>query len=162
MAIKSFDPQKSIYRAATHPSGDRDQWNVKLTNQIFSWKTSMDRIQIIRNGLPYEAIEVISQRANLPVRRLLQLLNIPQTTYNKKKRSQENLSGNDTEKLLLLAEILDYGLEVFNQESQKFYSWLKKPNQSLGNVAPVSLFDSQTGIQEVKNCLNRLEYGNMA
>jgi uncharacterized protein (DUF2384 family) len=32
----------------------------------------------------------------------------------------------------------------------------------LGGNTPESLFDSLTGIQEVKNALNRLEYGNLA
>jgi len=33
---------------------------------------------------------------------------------------------------------------------------------SLGGVAPESLFDSISGILEVQNALNRIEYGNMA
>jgi uncharacterized protein (DUF2384 family) len=39
---------------------------------------------------------------------------------------------------------------------------LKKPNLSLGGNAPESMLDSITGIQEVRNCLNRIEYGNLA
>ena len=64
--------------------------------------------------------------------------------------------------MLVLSELLDFGLSVFNSEEEKFYRWLKKPNISLGNVTPESLFDSLTGIQEVKNSLTRLEFGNMA
>jgi len=63
---------------------------------------------------------------------------------------------------LLLTELIDFGLEVFNQEENKFLRWLKKPNLSLGGTTPESLLDTTTGIQEVKNCLNRLEYGNLA
>lgn len=62
----------------------------------------------------------------------------------------------------VLAELLDYGLSVFNNEDDKFYRWLKKPNISLGGVSPESLFDTLTGIQEVKNTLGRIEFGNMA
>ncbi|MDZ7607711.1 MAG: MbcA/ParS/Xre antitoxin family protein [Cyclobacteriaceae bacterium] len=62
----------------------------------------------------------------------------------------------------MLSEVLDFGLEVFNDEKEKLQRWLKKPNLSLGGVTPESLFDSITGIQEVRNALNRLEYGNMA
>ncbi|WP_317130295.1 MbcA/ParS/Xre antitoxin family protein [Salegentibacter sp. 24] len=51
------------------------------------------------------------------------------------------------------------------------YSMAKKKNFSVGyknlifhweGVTPISLFDSLTGIQEVRNALNRLEYGNLA
>jgi len=122
----------------------------------------MDRVDIIRKKLPYEAIEVVSFRANLPVKRVLQLLDMPQTTYNKKRKAKALLSSRDSELVLVLSELLDFGLSVFNSEEEKFYRWLKKPNISLGNVTPESLFDSLTGIQEVKNSLTRLEFGNMA
>ena len=55
-----------------------------------------------------------------------------------------------------------FGIEVFNQEEDKYLRWMKKPNYSLGNNTPESLLDSNTGIQEVRNCLNRIEFGNFA
>ena len=57
---------------------------------------------------------------------------------------------------------MDFGSEVFNNEEDKFQRWLKKQNISLGGNSPESLLDSATGIQEVKNCLYRIEYGNLA
>jgi len=77
-------------------------------------------------------------------------------------KENELLSVRDSEVALILTEVLDFGLEVFNNEKEKFHRWLKKPNLSLGGVAPESLFDSITGIQEVRNALNRIEYGNMS
>ncbi len=98
----------------------------------------------------------------MPVKQILNLLRVPQTTYNKKKKDKDLLSGRDSEVILVLTELLDFGINVFNNEDEKFQRWLKKPNISLGGVTPESMFDSLTGIQEVSSCLNRLEYGNMA
>lgn len=136
--------------------------SIKLSESEYIWTNKMDKVDIIRAGLPYESIEVISAKASMPVIRVLHLLDIPQTTYNKKKRDKDLLDGRDSEVILFLAELLDYGLEVFNHETEKFHRWLKKPNISMGNVTPESLFDTLTGIQEVRNSLNRLEYGNFA
>ena len=72
------------------------------------------------------------------------------------------LSGRDSELVLVLTEVLEFGLEVFNSEKEKFQRWLQITNISLGGAAPISLFDSLTGIKEVRNRLNRLEYGNLA
>ncbi|MEQ8925012.1 MAG: DUF2384 domain-containing protein [Fulvivirga sp.] len=156
-----FDTKKSIRRArATRKK--RSGWVISVPNGEYAWSNKIERVGIIRRGLPYESIEVISKRTNLPVREVLTIFGVPQTTYNKKKREKELLSGRDSEVVLLLVELLDFGSEVFNNESEKFQRWLKKPNVSLGGVKPESLFDSVTGIQEVKNALNRLEYGNMA
>lgn len=156
-----FDPKESIRRAKCKME-EKPQWSLEYSGDEYRWGTKMDRINIIRKGLPYGAVEVLSQRAYLSVKELLGLLNIPQTTYNKKKRDGDVLSGRDTELILILTELLDFGLEVFNNESDKLQRWLKKPNIALGGLSPKSLFDSLTGIQEVKNCLNRLEYGNMS
>lgn len=158
--IRKYDLARSIRRArATKPA---PQWRIQIPGAEYVWTTRMDRVGIIRTGLPYESIEVISKRANLPVSQLLRLLGIAQTTYNKRKRDGELLGGRDSEIILILTELLDFGTEVFNNEAEKFQRWLKKTNISLGGVTPESLFDSLTGIQEVKNSLNRLEYGNLA
>ena len=158
---KRFDPTKSIKRARSGKIRS-PKWRIKVTEDEFVWATKMDRVGIIRKGLPYESIEVIGKSADLPVKQVLHLFGIPQTTYNKKKRDKDLLSARDSEVILVLTELLDFGLKVFNNEKEKFQRWLKKPNISLGSATPESLFDSLTGIQEVRNSLNRLEYGNMA
>lgn len=158
---RRYNPKKSIQRARVRKPGS-PKWRIKVSEGEYVWATKMDRVSIIRKGLPYEAIEVISKRADLPVKQLLHLFGVPQTTYNKKKRDKDLLSGRDSEVVLVLTELLDFGLEVFNNEAEKFQRWLKKPNISLGGATPESLFDSLTGIQEVRNSLNRLEYGNLA
>jgi putative toxin-antitoxin system antitoxin component (TIGR02293 family) len=159
--ISKIDAKKSIRRAIVKRKS-QVQWRIKVPNNEYVWSNKMERVGIIRKGISYESIEVISNRAALPVKYFLTMLGVPQTTYNKKKRDHDLLSGRDSEMVLILTELLDFGLEVFNNEREKFQRWLKKPNISLGGLKPESLFDSLTGIQEVKNSLNRLEYGNMA
>jgi putative toxin-antitoxin system antitoxin component (TIGR02293 family) len=158
---KSFDPKVSIKRA-NYAKAESHTWRIVVNEDEYAWTTKMERVAVIRKGLPYEAIEVLSQRANMSIRQVLDFLGVAQTTYNKKKRDKDLLSERDSEIVLVLTELLDFGLGVFNEEEEKFQRWLKKKNISLGGVAPESLFDTITGIQEVRNSLNRIEYGNMA
>ena len=72
------------------------------------------------------------------------------------------VNGSDSELELFISELVNYGIEVFNKEEDKFQRWMKKPTNSLGNNTPESLLDSVAGIQEVRNCLNRIEFGNLA
>ena len=156
-----FDPKKSIERA----QGEirvRSQWSIKLAEKEYVWETKLERIAIIRKGLPSGSIEAISKSDDFQVKNILHLLGVPQTTYNKRKREKYLLSGRNSEIVLVLIELLEYGKQVFNGEVQKFHRWLKKQNISLGGVRPDSFFDSLTGIQIVKNALNRIEYGNFA
>ncbi len=90
----------------------------------YQWETNLDKINIIRNGLTYQAIEVIAQRANASIKQFLDMLQIPQTTYNKKKREGALLDGHSTELLLAINDLIAYGEEVFNQELPKFHHWL--------------------------------------
>lgn len=156
-----FDTKKSIERARKL-KGFSAQWSIKLADKEFVWKTKLERVFILRKGLPYDSIEVISKRADLPVKTFLNLLGVAQTTYNKKKREKSLLSSRDSEIVLVLIELLDYGSHVFNGEIEKFHRWLRKPNISLGRITPESLFDSLTGIQVVRSSLDRIEYGNFA
>lgn len=127
-----------------------------------SWANRLDRVRLIRQGLPYSAIEVLSERLNSPIKAFLSLIGIPQTTYNKKKSQHSRLDSKDSELIVLISEVLDFGLEVFNKEEAKFQRWLKKSNISLGGNSPESLFDTATGIDEVRFALNRLEFGNFS
>jgi putative toxin-antitoxin system antitoxin component (TIGR02293 family) len=159
--IKVFNPKIGIYRAKT-ARALLPVWKLESEGNEYTWTSKMERVNIIRSGVPYASIDVISKRINVPVKEVLHIFGLPQTTYNKKRREKSLLSGRDSEIVLLLTELLDFGVEVFNSEEEKFQRWMKKENIALGGNSPESLLDSITGIQEVKNCLNRIEYGNLA
>ena len=129
---------------------------------IQQWPNFNQKVEIIRNGLPFDAIEEVSEQLNTSIKSVLAILGIPQTTYNKKKSENAVLDSKNSEMIMMISELLDYGVMVFNQEEAKFTNWLKKPNLSLGGHTPESLLDTVTGIEEVRNALNRIEYGIFA
>jgi putative toxin-antitoxin system antitoxin component (TIGR02293 family) len=158
---KTFDPKESIGRARVARTS-LPVWKLESEGNEYTWTSKMERVNIIRTGVPYATIDLISKRINVPIKDVLHIFGLPQTTYNKKRREKSLLNGRDSEIVLLLTELLDFGIEVFNNEEDKFQRWMKKENIALGGNSPESLLDSITGIQEVKNCLNRIEYGNLA
>lgn len=58
--------------------------------------------------------------------------------------------------------LLKYGIKVFNNEIDKFSRWLLKPNIALGDKIPNDLLETLEGRVEVKNILDKIEYGNFA
>ena len=156
-----FDTAKSI-KKAQELQGKENSSQLTSDGQEYNWQGSMERLHLVREGIPYQSIEVISHRLNKPVKSILNLVGMPQTTYNKKKSERSLLDSRDSELVLLISELIDFGNEVFNGETEKFKRWIKKPNLSLGGNTPESLLDTTTGILEVRNSLNRLEYGNFA
>lgn len=154
--------QKPLAQEKSHSYTIAEADPLQVNEPGVAYGSSFNRLAAIRKGLPSSAIERMSERARMPVRQVLGYMRMPQTTYNKKLRANEPLDAHHSEQLLVLSDLIQLGLEVFNQEAPKFFSWLNAPNQSLGGLTPESLFDTLTGMQEVKNCLMRLEYGNMA
>jgi uncharacterized protein (DUF2384 family) len=55
--------------------------------------------------------------------------------------------------------LLKYGIKVFNNEINKFSSWLLKNNTALGNRIPNDLLETLEGRIEIKNILDKIEYG---
>lgn len=158
-----LEKAKKIYAIrSTREAMHVNEYSLKINKKTFTWSTNNEKISLIRKGLPYAAIEAISKQTKIPVGHYLDSLEIVQTTYNKKKKTDSILSKQDSEFVVELIELYEFGLSVFNEESEKFQRWLRKPNISLGNTSPDSFFDSLTGIREVKKALNRIEYGNMA
>lgn len=160
---KSLVQQIFLLSSQKHPKKDAYSSDAPtFVEEPSIFYESINWLDLIRKGIPYDVLELVGKKANISIRHFLEILDIPQTTYNKKKREQSLLNSRDTELILAIAEVLDYGTDVFNQEEDKFSRWLKKSNSSLGYVSPESLFDTYRGVQEVRNCLERLEYGVMA
>jgi len=158
---KPFDTKRSIQNASGKVISIRKS-TLYSGGKEYSWSNKLERVGVIRSGIPYDAIEEISRRLNNPVKSVLAIVGIPQTTYNKKKSEHLLLDSRDSELVILINELIDYGLEVFNNEEEKFQRWLKKPNLSIGGNMPENMLDTITGINEVKFSLNRLEFGNLA
>ena len=156
-----FNTKASITKASELTKNEK-KWTLVSDGKTYIWANKIERVGIIRQGIPYNSIETISKRINRPVKSVLSIVGLPQTTYNKKKSEHSLLDSRDSELIMLITELIDYGVEVFNNEEEKFQRWLKKPNLSLGGNSPESLLDTITGIDEVQFCLNRIEYGNFA
>ncbi len=156
-----FDTKRSIQNATDRKS-TLQKSILEFEGVEYQWSNKMERVNVIRAGIPYGSIELISKRLNKSVKSVLDIVCIPQTTYNKKKAENSLLDRRDSELLILISELIDYGFDVFNNEEEKFQRWLKKPNLSLAGNTPESMLDTMTGINEVRFSLNRLEFGNLA
>lgn len=159
--IKPFNTKRSIQNASRKAVKIKKS-SLNSDGKEYNWSTKLERVGVIRAGIPYDSIEVISKRLNNPIKSVLAIIGIPQTTYNKKKSEHLLLDSRNSELVILINELIDYGIEVFNDEEEKFQRWLKKPNLSIGGNTPESMLDTITGINEVKFTLNRIEFGNLA
>lgn len=159
--MESIGDSPRASRAYALP-GEGGAWCLVADGEALQWSTNSERLTLIRAGVPYAAIESLSKAMHVPIKRLLEVLRLPQTSYNKKKAASAKLDPRDGELVMRIVEVVEFGREVFNQEHEKFERWLLRPNRTLGSVSPLSMFDTVSGVAEVQACLERIEYGNLA
>jgi uncharacterized protein (DUF2384 family) len=56
-------------------------------------------------------------------------------------------------------EVIKYGLEVFNNEKDKFRRWLDSPILFLNGGKPCELLESEEGLERIILLLISIEYG---
>ncbi|MGH7324668.1 MAG: type II RES/Xre toxin-antitoxin system antitoxin [Candidatus Rokuibacteriota bacterium] len=119
-----------------------------------TYQTVIDKA---RSGLPYAALEAITERFDIPHEDLVRVLHLPPRTLARRKKARK-LSGAESDRLLRLARIAARAEEVFGKR-QKAAAWLQKPNRALGGATPLDLLDTDLGALEVERILGRIEHG---
>jgi putative toxin-antitoxin system antitoxin component (TIGR02293 family) len=127
----------------------------------YRWSNPIERIDVIRNRVNILVIETMSELLSVPVKEVLALIGMPQTSYNKRKKENALLDVRDSEWVIVLNELIAFGADTFGDEGA-FLRWLHKPNASLGMRVPFTLLDTHTGIHEVHGALERIAYGNLS
>jgi len=156
----------------TYPSGDNPITTVEdaaaiygslgfsLIDGIFlkdKWKLS----ELIRNGLSYNLFEHIRGRSPFSFTDWAEFLNISYKSMLRYKQTKESFKPLQSEKILEIAEVTAFGLQVFGDET-KFKRWLDQPSFALGSVAPRTLLSDSYGKDLVMQSLTAIEYGVFA
>lgn len=122
----------------------------QILNELHSNKKSSEilerfiKISAITNKLLAEKIFEISPK-----------------TLHTYKHSDKVLPIRINEQVLKLEELYKKGIELF-ESPQQFNKWLKIESYGLGNIKPIDMFNSITGIDLVYEELVRIEFGATA
>jgi uncharacterized protein (DUF2384 family) len=76
-------------------------------------------------------------------------------------RQNKLLNASTSEKLLRLYALYQRGLIVFGS-AEAFTEWLMKPAFGIGNLVPLTILDTATGIKLINEELVRIANGDLA
>lgn len=126
------------------------------------FKDKMLIVQAIRKGLPYRIFNQIKSFTPFSDSDWADYLDLSTKTLQRY-RDEVNFSFKSihTEKIIELAEVTNFGMEVFGS-SEKFYSWLNSPSYALNGLKPSELIKDSYGKEMVMAELNRIEHGIFA
>ena len=119
--------------------------------------SQQDLITAVRRGLRVSAVDSVIEELDAPRTKVLPTLRIARRTMERRKHTGR-LLPEESERVYRLAKIFAFAESVLGSK-EKARHWLSIPNRALGNVAPLSLLETEAGADEVTNVLGRIEYG---
>jgi putative toxin-antitoxin system antitoxin component (TIGR02293 family) len=111
-----------------------------------------------RKGLPAQTIDFVATLLALSRSALLDIVRIPLSTAERRLRTGESLTAEESDRVVRVAKTLRRAVEVFGDEGQG-RAWMTDSVSSLGGRSPLSLLDTMEGYDLVANTLGRIECG---
>lgn len=113
----------------------------------------------IRNGIPAESFVETAEKLGISQELLAAKLGLVTRTLNRKRKANENLSAQESERILRVVRIWNMARILFRTD-EAIAEWLLRPAASLDHAAPLDLLDTDVGTAEVEGLITGLAYGN--
>ncbi len=156
--FKEVNEAMQVYVRNLEPSTSYLFSNDSVTYSNF-FDNKMLIIHTIRKGLPYYLFEKIKEITPFTEDDWADYLNLSKKTLQRHKNEINFFfKPIHSEKIIELAEVTNYGKEVFDTTEQ-FYTWLNTPSFALENLKPAELLKDSYGKELVMAELNRIDYG---
>lgn len=132
--------------------------------------TGLERVRMIRKGVPAALVERIVRRMDIPKERLYETLRLPRSTVDRKIRNNDTLSAEHSERVIGLERLIGQ-VEAMVAESgnpQGFDAnrwlgeWLERPLPALGGAKPADFMDTMEGQELVARLLAQAQSGAYA
>jgi putative toxin-antitoxin system antitoxin component (TIGR02293 family) len=128
------------------------------------------RVSAIREGLPAAAAKPLLAEIDLPIGALLQAIDVPPATFNRKVKQGETLAPDASERLIGLAMLVgqveamvtEAGDPTGFRAGRWLADWLCEPVPALAGQRPIDLLDTMEGQRLVGQNLARMQSGAYA
>lgn len=120
-------------------------------------KASADAIEMLRLGLPVEAVEAVRLRLDMSKEEISRHVGISRRTLFRL-HERDRLKPDESNRLFRLASITAKAEKVFSNQ-EKAHLWLRRANRALQGQAPIDLLDTDVGTCEVEDVLDRIAFG---
>ncbi len=120
-------------------------------------RSPQDLAEGVRKGLPFAALSSVMEEYGISRGVLCDILHLSPRNFLRRKE-QERLSPDESDRLYRLARVLAHANRVFERPDESA-DWIQTPNAALGKQQPLTLLDTDIGVQQVDQVLGRIEHG---
>lgn len=157
---------------ARHPAEDagrEDVISIAAPLDLFHSPAWM-RVGLIRSGVPASDLKALQERLNMPQGVLLDSLRISPATLNRKVGRRDNLSPEDSERVVGIAKMIGQVEEMIRQSGEidgfdpaRWLSeWLQQPAPALAGARPLDFLDTVEGQAMVSGLIAQMQSGAYA
>lgn len=119
--------------------------------------SQLELIPLLRRGLPYEALESVTDKLDISIEVASVALQLARRTLARRKESNR-LDAQESERIVRLADMAARATSILGTV-EKAKQWLTADNRALGGATPISLLDTDVGTRAVEDVLLRIEHG---
>lgn len=120
-------------------------------------RTPEDLANQVRKGLPFAALSAVMEEYGISRDVVCDVLQLSSRNFLRRK-DQKRLSPVESDRLYRLARVLAHANRVF-EDPDESAEWIQTPNAALGKQQPLTLLDTDIGVQQVDQVLGRIEHG---
>ncbi|GAA4413960.1 DUF2384 domain-containing protein [Nibrella viscosa] len=111
-----------------------------------------------RQGVLRAEADRVAQLVGLTDKELAAALGLS-TSYLHRLKTDQRISQDASERLLLLENLLQHALDTFEGRPATVVNWLRTPLRELDNQTPLQTLDTVTGYTLVDRVLGRIDHG---
>ena len=130
----------------------------------------MERIRLVKLGIPAKAVAAMSKRMGVPKARLISTLGLSPSTVYRRARQNISLSTGDSARLLGLALLVGQVQQMVTESGDPagfdapswVARWLQKPLPAFGGMQPAEFMDTADGQSLVSSTVACIQTGAYA
>ena len=142
----------------------------KATYLVFCDFSRVDRIDLVKEGVPARLLITLATDMHVPRERLYGWLGIARATANRKVQADEVLSQDESERALGIARLVGQVEKIVGESGNAegfdaapwTAAWLQRPNPALGGKAPGDFMDTADGRALVSGLIAQMQSGAYA
>jgi putative toxin-antitoxin system antitoxin component (TIGR02293 family) len=115
-------------------------------------------MRTVSKGFTIRTCEHFQRNFELETRTVAKFLQTPMRTLARRKQ-EGVLLPRESDRLLTVAKIFARALDLFEGDRDAALRWLREPQPSLADMAPMDALASELGSSEVERLINQLEQG---